>query len=76
MKGRFKFYNTTKGFGFIVGDDERDYFVSWREMPGERLRVEGGTPCEFGPGETPKGPQASNVQLITEHSYRPFENVL
>ena len=27
MKGIVKFFNGTKGFGFIVGEDDNDYFV-------------------------------------------------
>ncbi len=27
MKGTVKFYNEQKAFGFIIGDDEKDYFV-------------------------------------------------
>ncbi len=27
IKGTVKEYNNAKGFGFIIGDDDRDYFV-------------------------------------------------
>jgi len=27
MKGKVKFFNATKGFGFISGEDGTDYFV-------------------------------------------------
>ncbi|MBS3165978.1 cold shock domain-containing protein [Candidatus Woesearchaeota archaeon] len=27
MKGTVKFFNSTKGFGFILGEDGVDYFV-------------------------------------------------
>jgi cold shock protein len=27
MKGSVKFFNETKGFGFITGEDNKDYFV-------------------------------------------------
>ena len=27
MKGKVKFFNRTKEFGFITGDDGKDYFV-------------------------------------------------
>ncbi len=27
MNGKVKFFNEMKGFGFIIGDDGKDYFV-------------------------------------------------
>ncbi|MBN2052733.1 cold shock domain-containing protein [Candidatus Woesearchaeota archaeon] len=27
MNGKVKFFNASKGFGFITGDDGKDYFV-------------------------------------------------
>jgi|TARA_Y100000310_G_scaffold188709_1_gene188652 CspA family cold shock protein len=27
MKGKVKFFNPEKGFGFIIGDDGKDYFM-------------------------------------------------
>ena len=27
MKGTVKFYNAEKGFGFLIGEDGKDYFV-------------------------------------------------
>lgn len=27
MKGKIKFFNETKGFGFIIGEDGNQYFV-------------------------------------------------
>lgn len=27
MKGKVKFFNASKGFGFITGEDGKDYFV-------------------------------------------------
>jgi len=27
MNGKVKFFNASKGFGFVIGDDGKDYFV-------------------------------------------------
>ncbi|MFH1376207.1 MAG: cold shock domain-containing protein, partial [Candidatus Woesearchaeota archaeon] len=27
MKGKVKFFNRAKGFGFIAGEDDKEYFV-------------------------------------------------
>ena len=38
MKGTVKFYNVMKRFGFITGEDGRDYFVHVTGLkPGVRL---------------------------------------
>lgn len=32
MTGRVKFFYRLKGFGYIAGDDGKDYFVSYRDI--------------------------------------------
>jgi cold shock protein len=39
MNGKVKFFNQTKAFGFITGDDGKEYFVHQSALPpGLRLR--------------------------------------
>ena len=33
MKGTVKFFNRMKGFGFITGEDDKDYFVHKSALP-------------------------------------------
>ena len=34
MKGKIKFYNEIKGFGFVTGEDGKDYFVHSTSLEG------------------------------------------
>jgi len=62
MKGKVKFFNVMKGFGFIAGDDGKEYFVHKTGLvPGTLLR-ENDT-VTFNPAEGEKGPKAENVAL-------------
>lgn len=60
--GRVKWFNETKGYGFIEQDGEKDVFVHYTaiRMDGYRTLKEG-QPVEFVVLETPKGLQASEV---------------
>jgi cold shock protein len=41
MKGRVKFYNDMKGFGFITGEDGKETFVHRSSIPTEINLYEG-----------------------------------
>ena len=70
MRGRFKWYNNNRGYGFILCDDE-EYFVHRSSLPGKRLDIEEGQPCEFEKSVSPKGLVALNVKLIHENEQHP-----
>ncbi len=62
MKGKVKFFNETKGFGFIIAEDGKEYFVH------ESGVKEGGTLHEddsvtFDVEKGDRGPKAVNVEL-------------
>ena len=65
MKGKVKFFNTSKGFGFILGEDNQDYFVHISKVIG---RVDGvlekDEEVEFDVTATARGNQAINVVVI------------
>lgn len=60
--GKVKWFNNSKGFGFIEQEDGPDVFVHFSTitMPGFKSLREGQT-VEFEAVEGPKGPQARNV---------------
>jgi CspA family cold shock protein len=62
--GTVKWFNSTKGFGFIEREDEKDAFVHYNEINDTGYRsLEEGQRVEFTVVDGPKGPQAQNVVL-------------
>ena len=60
-EGQVKWFNQSKGFGFIERDEGDDLFVHISQVEG---RIEDGDNVEFEIGEGPKGPNAINVRKI------------
>lgn len=58
-KGRVKWFNENKGYGYIKCDKVADVYVHFSKIEGEGFRtLEAGQDVEFEIEESEKGPQA------------------
>ena len=61
-KGKVKWFNNAKGYGFIQQEDGSDIFVHFSAIKGEGYKtLEEGQMVEFDITQGPKGLQAENV---------------
>lgn len=62
--GSVKWFDTKKGYGFIVGPDGKDVFVHYSSIDGEGFRsLREGEKVEYEVVQTPKGLAASRVRV-------------
>ena len=63
MKGTVKWFNSSKGYGFITPEDGEDVFVHFSSIESTEgyKSLDEGQAVEFEVTEGPKGLQASNV---------------
>jgi CspA family cold shock protein len=62
MKGTVKWFNDSKGYGFIASPRGDDVFVHFSAIQAEGFRtLSEGEQVEFEVQESDKGPQAANV---------------
>jgi CspA family cold shock protein len=67
VTGTVKWFNNSKGFGFIGRRDGPDVFIHYSAILGEGYRtLSEGDSVEFDIVEGPKGPQAANVKKTAE----------
>ena len=66
ITGKVKWFNETKGYGFIKQDSGRDIFVHYSEIEGEGYRtLSEGDEVEFETREGPKGLEATKVARVS-----------
>jgi len=64
-KGKVKWFDSRKGFGFIESEEGADVFVHYTDIQDEGYRsLDEGQEVEFQIKKGPKGEQATNVVKI------------
>lgn len=62
MQGIVKWFNNKKGFGFIAGEDNKDYFVYFSDIKMDGFKtIKYNQQVSFNGKDTEKGPQAFDV---------------
>ena len=62
VKGEIKWFNVSKGYGFITQEDGDDVFVHYRSLRDQdRYSIKEGMEVTFVLGRSGKGPQAEDV---------------
>jgi CspA family cold shock protein len=60
-----KWFNVSKGFGFITRENGEDIFVHYRNIRGEgRRRLFDGQEVEFSVIDSDKGLQADDIEVL------------
>ncbi len=63
MEGTVKFFNDMKGFGFITGEDGKEYFVHMSGL-NEGVKIAENDKVTFDVQEGDRGPKAGNVSKV------------
>ena len=63
--GTVKWFNGSKGYGFLAREGGADVFVHFSAIQGDGFKnLEEGQKVEFTVEKGPKGPQATNVVVV------------
>jgi CspA family cold shock protein len=64
--GKVKWYEPSKGFGFLVTDEGQEVYLNASALPAGTTELRAGTRMEFGVAEGRKGAQALSVRIIDD----------
>ena len=65
LQGTIKWFNESKGFGFIEQEEGKDIFVHYSAIQGNGFKtLNEGDKVEFDVVDGPKGPAAANVNKV------------
>ena len=65
VQGTVKWFNASKGYGFISREGGPDVFVHFSAIQGDGFKnLDEGQKVEFNVDAGPKGPQASNLVAV------------
>lgn len=66
ITGTVKWFNGSKGYGFLARESGADVFVHFSAIQGDGFKnLEEGQKVEFTVEKGPKGPQATNVVVLS-----------
>lgn len=66
ITGTVKWFNGSKGYGFLAREGGADVFVHFSAIQGDGFKnLEEGQKVEFTVEKGPKGPQATNVVIVS-----------
>jgi len=66
VKGRVKWFNAEKGYGFITDENGNDVFVHYTAIQGDGFRtLDEEQEVEFDIVDGERGPQAANVMKLS-----------
>ncbi len=69
-KGTFKWYSREKGYGFILAEDSKDYFVHYSQLPQDQqdIKEDDKIEVEFEIKEFKGREQAQEVKFVNSSS--------
>ena len=77
MEGTVKWFNASKGYGFIQGEDGTDYFAYFGEIQSEGFKtLKDGQSVTFEAADGEKGPVAKNIVAASDMEEAVVEEVV